>query len=108
VTQPLAFADDWVNAVSDWLREHASWAWWPAQPPHPRRHVGHDAHAAYLLQLGGLIAVIEAAWRATGEPPSAAKLWRERGLQLALTLVAAAITSGAWDRRAARRRRLRR
>jgi hypothetical protein len=104
----LAFADNWVNAGSDWTREHAPWAWWPAKPPHPRRPVGLDAHAAYLLQLGGSIALVEAVWRGVGEPPSAAKLWRERGLQLALTVVAAAITSGAWDRRAARRRRLRR
>jgi hypothetical protein len=54
------------------------------------------------------MAVIEAAWRRFGEPPSAAKLWRERGLLAALTVVGAAVSDGAWDRRAARRRSLRR
>jgi hypothetical protein len=105
---PLAFADDWVNAASDWGREHAAWAWWPAPPPHPRRPVGKDVHAAYLLQVGILIAVVEAAWRRLGEPPGVAKLWRVRGVVVAVSLVATAVTDGAWDRRAARRRRLRR
>jgi hypothetical protein len=104
VTEPLAFADDWVNAGSDWAREHAPYAWWPAPPPDPRRPVGWDAHAAYLLQTVLLDAAVEAVQRVVAEPPSRAKLWRGRALGLAATVVGAAITSGAWDRRAARRR----
>jgi hypothetical protein len=108
VTEPLAFADGWVNALSDWTRRKAPWAWWPAQPPHPRQTVGLDAHAAYLAQLVALIAVIEAGWRRFGEPTTKRKLRKERGLLIGLTVIGAAITDGAWDRRAARRPRLRR
>ena len=104
-TEPLAFADDHVNSVSDWMRNRTPWAWWPAQPPSPRQQVGPDVHAAYALQSVGITAVVEGLAYATGNLPSGRKLWRDRAIQLAATVAATAITSGAWDRRAARRRR---
>ena len=108
MTEPLAFADGGVNALSDWARREAPWAWWPAQPPRPRQTIGLDVHAAYLAQTVALIALIEAVWRRFGEPPTTSKLRKERGLLIGLTVIGAAITDGAWDRRAARRLRLRR
>jgi hypothetical protein len=86
--------------MNDRLVRTAPWAYWPAQPPHPRRPVGPDVHAAYLLQLVGFSIPIELLMKRAGR-----ELWRERAISVAATVVAAAITSGAWDRRAARRRR---
>jgi hypothetical protein len=103
-TAPLAFADDRVNAASDWMRRRTPWAWWPAQPPSPRRPIGAEHHAAYALQSVGITALVEGLACATGNLPSGRRLWRDRGIQLIATVAAAAITTGAWDRRADRRR----
>ena len=105
VTESLAVADDHVNAASDWMRKRTPWAWWPAQPPKPSKPIGNDVHAAYALQSIGITALVEGLAYATGNLPSGRKLWRDRAIQLSATVTIAAITTGAWDRRAARRRR---
>ena len=102
-TEPLAFADRAVNAVNDWTVNRAPWAYWPASPPSRRRPVSRDVHAAYLLQAVALHALVEVGLRTAGKLPGSRRLWRERSITLGTTVIAAAISSGAWDRRAARR-----
>ena len=101
-TQPLAFADDRVNAFSDWANRWLG-TWWPARRPDPRRPIGADAHAAYLAQM--LTSLLAAEWLVgrAGQPPGARALWRDRAVQAGLTLLFWAVTTGAWERRARRR-----
>lgn len=106
VTQPLAFADDYVNAVSDWSNRWFGWTWWPARRPDPRRPIGSDAHAAYLVQTLVFTLVAERLVARFGELPSGRTLWRDRAVQAAVTPVWWAVTTGAWERRARARRPL--
>ena len=105
-TQPLAFADDGVNAVSDWTNRWFGWTWWPAQRPDPRRPIGADAHAAYFAQTLVFTVAAERMVARVGRPPSARALWRDRAAQAALTLLCWAVATGAWERRARRPRLL--
>jgi len=103
LTQPLAFADDRVNAFTDWTNRWLGWTWWPsARRPDPGRPIGADAHAAYLAQT--LVFTLVAEWLMArfGALPSGRALWRDRVTQLVLTFLSWAVTTGAWERRARR------
>ena len=79
-----------------------------ARATEPLAFADDRVHAAYALQSVGLTALIEGRAYAADMLPSGRKLWRDRALQLTATLALAAVTTGARDRRAARRPRLRR
>ena len=103
-TRPLAFADDRVNAVSDWTDRWLGWTWWPAGRPDPRRPIGADAHAAYFVQALVSTLASERLAARFDEPPTSRSLWRDRAVQAGFTLLFWAVTTGAWERRARRPR----
>ncbi len=103
-TEPLAFADDYVNAVSDWNNRWFGWAWWPAKRPDPRQPIGPDVHVVYLAQK--LVFTFATDWLVARSDhlPSGRELRRDRALQAVVTPLFWAVTTGAWERRARRRR----
>ena len=96
-----------MNALGDWFARVAPWAYWQLSPPAPDEDVSAELHALVAVQTVLANAVVEAALYRRGELPSGRRRWGERSVTAMLTFVLWAWIAGAWDRRAASRRRRR-
>ncbi len=104
LTAPMAWADPALDAYDDWAARHP-WVWWPIGPPDQRKPLGLREHGWVLgMSLAG-VATVEAVQAANGTRAAGAQLAFERAFTAVVGGVVWLLATGAWERRAARRRR---
>jgi hypothetical protein len=105
LTAPLAGLDRPLNAMSDFGNRVLPWMWWPAGAPRPHRPYGLEHHAVLLAwNIGSFVAyelLVPARHKRTGVAQQV-----ERALSTVGSFALQVAVAGAWDRRAAARRRM--
>ncbi len=106
LTAPLEPYDATVNRIGDASNRYLGWLWWPMTPPKPSETYSPSRYAFDVAQNILSIIAVEAVMKRQGALPAGRRLAFDRSWSTVLGIVAYLVMAGAWDRRAARRRRM--